>query len=141
MPGLQTDVLQLAGRFMDIDKETVVDLGLPQTPRKEGDGHLNSTLFPINALALANSGVRQPVQRASAPMADGACLLPSTGTKSSMRQAVELSSVMITMDDQVREKVDLADARKQLMIMGLFPEQLYGAGESFEEMRLRYLLL
>lgn len=142
MPGLQTDALQLAGRFMDIEKETVVDLGLPQTPRKEGDGHLDSLLFPNTALALTNSGgVRQSVQRASAPMVDGVCLLPSTGTTSSMRQVVEPSSVMITIDGQVREKVDLADARKQLMIMGLFPAQLHGASESFEEMRLRYLLL
>lgn len=140
MPGLQTDVLHLAGRFMDVGNETIVDLGLPQTPRKEGDGHLDSTLFPKTAVALANSEVRQSVQRASAPMADGVCLLPSTGTTSSMRQAVELSSVVITMDGQFREKVDLADARKQLMTMGLFPAHLYGAGESFEEIRLRYVL-
>lgn len=141
MLGLQTDVLHLAGRFMDTEKEAVVDLGLPRTPRKEGDGHLQRTLLPNTTVALATSGVCQSAQRASAPVADGVCLSPSTGLTSSMRQAVELSSVMVTMDGKTTAKVDLADARKQLMIMGLFPAQLYGAGESFEEMRLRYLVV
>lgn len=86
-------------------------------------------------------GDHELVQHANTQSADSVSLLSSTKDSSNLvRQVVELSSVVITIDGQARAKVNLDDVRKHLMIMGLFPPDLYGVGESFEETRLRYIL-
>lgn len=126
-------------------KEAIVDLGRPQTPRKTVDSCMEVGLSPstsgVRNEAISSalfSGDGQLGQQAGAPVAGSIGLLSSGGGAASMGQAVELSSVVINMNGQVCAKVNLADVRRQLMTMGLFPPDLYGVGESFEEMRLRY---
>lgn len=54
------------------------------------------------------------------------------------QRRVESGSTGQTIDGKIRNNVDdLVDIRKHLMVMGLFPPDLYTVGESFEETRLR----
>lgn len=124
-------------------KEPVTDLGRPQTPRKEANGLLEVKPTTPN---MGNGSVEaDPIfgghglhsQNTNAPMADS--VLSSVDESTSVRQAFALNSVMINVGGQMVENVKLTDVRKQLMTMGLFPPVLYGVGESFEEMRLRYV--
>lgn len=122
-------------------KETITDLGRPSTPRKEGRGNgaeetdstqKLSTLGNGSVVAdLVFSGSGQVSQTSNAPIADSA--LSSIGG-----QGLGPNSVMINVRGEIAAKVQLTDVRKQLMTMGLFPPDLYGVGESFEEMRQRY---
>lgn len=140
--GLQTNVT--------VRENPIVDLGQSKNPRREGDSNLEvevsrsistsrkeSTAPPHISKGDSQGG--QPAQNASAPVAESAWLLSSRGGASS-RQAVDLNSVTIAMSGQSSDKVKLTDVRQQLMIMGLFPLDLYGIGETLEEIRLRYSL-
>jgi len=127
-------------------KEAVTDLGQPQTPRKEGRGTgAMETGPPQTILTLWNSNVASPIlrgddqdpQRSNAPQADS--VLSSIGASASMRRPFSPNSVMINVGGEVTANVTLTDVRKQLMTMGLFPPDLYGVGESFEETRRRYV--
>lgn len=130
-------------------KEAVTDLGQPQTPRKEGRGtDAMETKPPQTILTLWNSkATATPVlsgddddddpQKSNAPQADS--VLSSIGASASIRRPFSPNSVMINVRGQVTASVTLADVRKQLMTMGLFPPDLYGVGESFEEMHQRYV--
>lgn len=142
---LQRDVLHMAGHMFS--KEPITDLGRPQTPRKEGNGFIEIGTTP-NLSNLGNGTVAaasifggdgQGSQNTSAPMAGSA--LSSIDGPTSVRQAFALNSVVINIDGQMAASVKLTDVRKQLMMMGLFPPDLYGVGESFEEMRWRYAAL
>lgn len=146
MPELQTDMRHLAGDMLR--KEAIVDLGRPQTPRKTMDSYMevgqspNTSGLGIRATSSALSGGGgQLGQQGGASVADSVGSSSSRGGGASMGQAIELSSVVINMNGQVCAKVNLADVRKQLMTMGLFPPDLYGVGESFEEIRLRCRLV
>lgn len=134
---LQRDVLHMAGHMFS--KEPVTDLGRPQTPRKEGNGLIEIGGNGSVAAASIFGGDGQGSQDTNAPMADSA--LSSIDGPTSVRQAFALDSVMINIGGQVAANVKLTDVRKQLMVMGLFPPDLYGVGESFEEMRWRYVAL
>lgn len=144
LPGLQADVRHFSSHFMG--NEAILDLGRPQTPRKDGDGNLEVALsqnIPTLGdgsvtVATVSGGDNQGAQQAGAPVADSVGLLSSRRELPSVRQATELSSVIITMEGQISAKMNLADVRKQLMMMGLFPAELYGVGESFEETLFRY---
>lgn len=128
-------------------KEAISDLGRPSTPRKEGRGHgegetestqKQSTFGNRSVVAdIVFSGGGQVSKTSNAPMADSA--LSSIGGSASTRQGFRPSAVMINVRGQMAAKVELTDVRKQLMKMGLFPPDLYGVGESFEEMRQRYV--
>lgn len=142
---LQADVRHMTSHVFR--KEAVTDLGRPQTPRKEGNGLVGveptpnmSTLgYGSDAAAPIFDGGGQRSQKTNAPMADS--VLSSIGASTSVSQAFALNSVLINVGGQVAAKVKLTDVRKQLMTMGLFPPDLYGVGESFEEMRWRYVIL
>ncbi len=128
-------------------KEAITDLGQPQTPRKEGRGTGAMEIEPPqtiltlwNSKAAATpvlSGDDQDPQKNIAPQADS--VLSSIGASASRRRPFSPNSVMINVGGQVTANVTLADVRKQLMTMGLFPPDLYGVGESFEEMHQRYV--
>lgn len=139
---LQASIRQKAGRVWG--SKDITDLGRPKTPRKEGaDGiEFESSTKMSNfgtrlVVTPAFDGEDQLSPRANAPMADS--VLSSISKSSSLREGPLMSSILINMDGDMTAKVKLADVRKQLMTMGLFPPDLYGIGESFHEMRQRYL--
>lgn len=82
------------------------------------------------------NGDDQLFPETNAPIADS--VLSSISKSSSSREGLPMSSILINMGGHMKAKVKLADVRKQLMTMGLFPPDLYGIGESFHEMRQRY---
>eukprot|EP00752_Nemacystus_decipiens_P011884 g10537.t2 len=140
---LSADVRHAAGQVWV--KEVITDLGRPSTPRKEGkkngaeeaestqklSTHANGSVVAD----LVFSGGGQALQTSNAPIADSA--LSSIGGPASTRQGIGSNSVMINVRGEMAANVDLTDVRKQLMTMGLFPPDLYGVGESFEEKRQR----
>lgn len=138
---VQTDVDHVANHIFG--KEVVADLGRPQTPRKTADGSVEASR-PVwdNTLGsehtLVASGRGHVASHASAPVAESVGLL-STQTESFPRgKSMELSSPRINEGAQVCAYVDIFNQRKQLMLLGLFPPDLYRVGESFEEKHLRY---
>lgn len=137
----QADVRSLTGRLLG--KEDAVNLGRPQTPRKRELSQLKVDPSPITSIlgnrSLACGRDEQLSRQAGTPLDDGIILSLSRSGSAGVRQEVELDSVVISMDGETSAKVNLADARKQLMMMGLFPRVLYEIGESFEEKRLRYV--
>lgn len=65
-------------------------------------------------------------------------MAPPSGDGLLTQGGVESGSTGLTIDRKNWENVDdLVDIRKHLMVMGLFPPDLYTVGESFEETRLR----
>ena len=128
-------------------KEAITDLGRPSTPRKDGGGNgAEETESTQRLPTLGNGSVvadlifnggAQVSQTSNAPLADSA--LSSTGGPASTRQGFGPNSVMINVRGEMAATVKLTDVRKQLMKMGLFPSGLYEVGESFEEMRQRYV--
>lgn len=145
-PGLQADMRNAAGQVWA--KEAITDLGRPSTPRKERRGNGAEETKPTQLSTLGNGSVVADLvfsggghisQTSNAPMADSA--LSSTGGSASTRLGFGPNSVMINVRGEMAAKVELTDVRKQLMTMGLFPPDLYGVGESFEEMRQRYVSL
>lgn len=130
-------------------KEAITDLGRPSTPRKEARGNgaeetesaqKSSTIGNGSAVAnLVFSGGGQVSQTSNAPMADSA--LSSIGEPASARQGFGPNSVMINLRGEMAATVELTDVRRQLMTMGLFPPNFYRVGETFEEMRRRYVPL
>ncbi|CBJ26303.1 Hypothetical leucine rich repeat protein [Ectocarpus siliculosus] len=142
---LMADMRGMAGQLWGNGANSVPDLGRPQTPRKEGKE--GSGAVDVESAAkmsiLGNGSVNDPFvfsgggqlpQKTNAPLADSA--LSSVGGSPSVRQGFELDSVIVRVDGQMA-KIKLTDVRKQLMTVGLFPPELYGVGETFEEMRLR----
>lgn len=138
-------MLHIAGHAFS--KELITDLGHPKTPRKEGNGSIEveptpsmSTLRNGSVTAAINfGGDGQRSQSTNAPMADSG--LSSIDGSISVRQAFALNSVMINVNGEMAASVKLTDVRKHLMTMGLFPPELYRVGETFEEMRWRYVTL
>lgn len=130
-----------------LGKEAITDLGRPSTPRKEGRENGTEEAGSTQKLSTLGNGVADLVfsvggqvsQISNAPMADSA--LSSTGGSACARHGFGPNSVMINVRGQMAAKVELTDVRKQLMTMGLFPPDLYGVGESLEEMRRRYVSL
>ncbi|CAN0309460.1 unnamed protein product, partial [Ectocarpus sp. 12 AP-2014] len=142
---LMADMRGMASQLWGNGANSITDLGRPQTPRKEGKE--GSGAVDVESAAkmsiLGNgsvndsfvfSGGGQLPQKTNAPMADSA--LSSVGGSPSVRQGFELDSIIVRVDGQMA-KIKLTDVRKQLMTVGLFPPELYGVGETFEEMRLR----
>ena len=128
-------------------KEAIADLGRPSTPRKGGRGNGAAGTESTQKLAtlgngsvvadLAFNGGGQVSQTSNAPLADSA--LSSLGEPASTIQGFGQNSFIINVRGGMPAKVELTDLRKQLMTMGLFPPGLYGVGESFEEIRQRYV--
>lgn len=142
----QEDLRHAAGQVWA--KEAITDLGQPSTPRKEGREDGAEETEPIQQLStLGNRSVvadlvfsegRRVSSTSNAPMADSA--LSSIGGAASTRQDFGPNSVVINVHGEMAAKLELTDVRKQLMKMGLFPPEFYRVGESFEEMRQRYVV-
>ncbi|CAM9096355.1 unnamed protein product, partial [Hapterophycus canaliculatus] len=122
--------------------EDITDLGRPKTPRKEGANGLEvesstkmSNLGRGSVVTLISNGDDQLSPKANAPMADS--VLSSTSQSSALREGSSMSSILINIGGHMKAKVKLTDVRKQLMTMGLFPQDLHGIGESFDEIRQR----
>lgn len=123
----------------------IADLGRPETPRKAPKINGATQVAAPNlytpgqgSVAVDNffSAGDQVSHKINAPMADSA--LSSTGS-ASFGPAIRLDLDTTNEGGQKTAQVRLTDVRKQLMTMGLFPPGLYGIGESFEEMRQRYV--
>lgn len=128
---METNVRNFAGHIME--SEPVVDLGQPQTPRKTVDGSGGTRLLLRESIGENRAdGLMAP------RCGDGLLTMQRRMELAASGQAVEFDSKTIAIDGRMWETMDvLADIRKQLMVMGLFPPELYRVGENFEETRLR----
>lgn len=128
---MEADVRNLAGHILGSDP--VVDLGQPQTPRKFVDD------AGATRLSLGESVGRNRTDSFMAPHSGSGILTTQRRKESAAsEQAAEYSSMTVAVDRRLWENVDvLADIRKQLMVMGLFPSELYRVGEKIEETPLR----
>lgn len=108
----------------------------------EGPGILQQTVHPI--LALGRPLVWRRLRAGASPMVPQRCALPAGSSlfpSSDLHEypgwREELSTVRVILDGQVCAIFGLSDLRKKLMRLGLFPQEIYGEGENFEETRTR----
>ncbi|CAM9104826.1 unnamed protein product [Discosporangium mesarthrocarpum] len=145
---LKVDLSKLKNIFMG--NEPVVNLGNPGTPRKRKEARMPTTEqetgkhFGKTTTGLVTASER--TYEVGAPMAGGLgpLSMASSISTSGGGQVVDLESVGVGIEGQrglhPGTHISLSDIRKEFMMLGLFPAEIYYVGESVEEMNCRVKL-